>query len=78
MDIRKRRAAEAGFALYLGRQPTPSLEDINQSLQDQGLPGIRDRTFKHYRRLAQRGQRRYIPINEFDIAVKHQRVPAIN
>jgi hypothetical protein len=75
MDVRKRAAAEAGFMVFLSQDPAPSKEQINEELQARGLPEIRDRTFKHYRRLAQRGHRSYVPINEFDISIKHQTVP---
>lgn len=76
MDIRKRHAAEEGYGIYLNGGPSTSIGQINAALRARGMPEIRDRTFKHFRRLAQRGQRSYIPINEFDIAIKHNALGA--
>lgn len=70
MDTQKHYAAKVGFDLYLGSGRGMSREAINLELTRRGLPEIAERTFGHYRRMAGRGQIAYMPINEFDMAVK--------
>lgn len=70
MDIKKHVAAETGYELYLSSGQAMSRDDINDQLTRRALPEISERTFGHYRRMASRGQFTYMPINEFDMAVK--------
>lgn len=70
MDIKKHLAAQTGYELYLSSGQQMALADINQQLTRRGLPEVSERTFGHYRRMAGRGQYAYMPINEFDMAVK--------
>jgi len=74
MDNAKRLAAETGFSIYLSAQPRPSLVRINDELLARGMVEVRDRTYRHYRSLDHWGQKSYLPINEFDIAVKHHNI----
>lgn len=70
MDTKKHLAARTGFDLYIGSSRQMDRDAINRELARRGLPMIAERTFGHYRRMADRGQFVYMPINEFDMAVK--------
>lgn len=72
---RNHAKAEAGWSIFLARNPRPSRDAINQELEAQGLPGIADRTYRHYRELAGAGFAQYLPINDFDMWRKHRRDP---
>ncbi len=70
MDTKKHLAARTGFDLYIGSGRRMNRDSINRELDRRGLPPIAERTFGHYRRMTDRGQVAYMPINEFDMAVK--------
>lgn len=70
MDTTKHLSARTGFDLYIGSGRQMDRAAINRELQRRGLPEIAVRTFGHYRRMADRGQVAYMPINEFDMAIK--------
>jgi hypothetical protein len=75
MDVRKHEAAERGYEIFLANDAQLSLEEINFQLALVDMPEVSQRTFGHYRRMASKGVREYLPINEFDMAVKHDLFP---
>ena len=66
-------AARRGWELYRASTPPPPLETINTLLGLSGLAEISPRMYKHYRRMAQNGLERYLPINEIDVTLKMRR-----
>jgi hypothetical protein len=62
------RAAERGWAIYLSAAPRPTIEEINRRLEEEHLapPPISERTYRHYREMANHGIRDWMRINEFD------------
>jgi hypothetical protein len=75
MDIRKHQAAERGFEIFLANDAQISRQEINFQLALDDMPEISVRTYGHYGRMAKRGVSVYLPINEFDMAVKHHQYP---
>ena len=75
MDAIKNHAAKFGYAVYLTNGGQISKDELNGRLAAEGLPNISDRTYDHYGRLARKRQGAYMPINEFDMAVKHHNLP---
>jgi hypothetical protein len=75
MDPRKNQAAERGYEIFLANDARLPLVEINFQLALDDLPGVSPRTYDHYERMAKRGVSAYLPINEFDMAVKHDRYP---
>ena len=67
-------AARVGYGIYLGTSPRPSLVELNDALAEKHLPPVKDRTLDHYGRMERHGVSAYMPINEFDQAVKHGRL----
>ena len=68
--------ARLGWSVHRSSASAPSLEVINHELQATGHELISDRMYRHYRRLAFHGYTEYLPINEFDIAIKMKRLAA--
>lgn len=68
--------ARLGWEIYRNSVSTPSLEVINQELQESANESISDRMYRHYRRLAYHGCTEYLPINELDVLIKIQRLTA--
>lgn len=75
MDIRKHQAAKQGFGIFLANDARLSLSEINAQLALDDMPEVAPRTYRHYRSMASKGVQEYMTINEFDLAVKHDRFP---
>ncbi len=66
----KSKAAQRGFEFYVHSDPRPNRARINEQLAEAGLPAVSERMYDHFGRLARKGCTTYMPINEFDLAVK--------
>lgn len=66
----RHEAARHGWELYSGSLPHLTRDEINCELERVGLPTIAERTYDHYGRLARHDVSGYMPINEFDVALK--------
>ncbi|MGH9024793.1 MAG: hypothetical protein ACRDWD_01545 [Acidimicrobiia bacterium] len=74
MDHAKHTAANQGWELYRSITPRPTRDEINAVLETDHLPSISLRMYDHYRRLVRHDVNGYMPINEFDIALKNGRI----
>jgi hypothetical protein len=66
----RHEAARQGWTIFSESTPAPTRDVISVRLEAMGLPPVAERTYDHYRRLARHGVDRYMPINDFDMALK--------
>lgn len=72
MESAKQVAARIGYEeIYLTAAVRPDLDELAAALAARGLAPVGQRMLDHYGRMFRRGVLTYIPINEFDMAVKH-------
>jgi hypothetical protein len=67
-------AARRGWEIFGTTTPAPSRDEINAALENVQLPAISKRMYDHYGRLARHGVPEYMPINDFDMALKNGRL----
>jgi hypothetical protein len=71
MSLTNQQAAQSGWRLYQESGGSLSRDEINEELDQSQLPEISARMYNHYGRMARHRVSDYMPINEFDMAVKH-------
>lgn len=69
----KTTAAAEGWMIYSRSPLPPAMDELNAELLAFGNSAISLRMYRHYRALRRHGRSEYLPINELDIQVKHQR-----
>lgn len=67
----KETACRRGWEFFREAAPRPSRDEINEFLASAGLPEVSKRMYDHYGRLARHEVVTYMPINDFDMALKH-------
>ncbi len=66
--------AVAGWEIFSRLGGPPSLDDLNAELASEGHAPVSTRMYRHYRALARHGRDDYLPINELDMQIKHERL----
>jgi hypothetical protein len=66
--------AVAGWEVFSRPGGPPSLEELNAELTSEGHAPVSSRMYRHYRTLARHGRDEYLPINELDMQIKHERL----
>ena len=70
MSLMSQLSAQRGWSLYQESNGSLSREEINAKLEESQLPEISARMYNHYGRMVRHRVTAYMPINEFDMAVK--------
>lgn len=74
MPNAKHADAVAGWQLFSRPGGPPSLDQLNAELTSEGRTPVSTRMYRHYRALARHGRDEYLPINELDMQIKHERL----
>ncbi|HAS12589.1 MAG TPA: hypothetical protein DCS55_19085 [Acidimicrobiaceae bacterium] len=74
MPNAKNTDAIAGWEIFSRPGGPPSLVRLNEELASEGHAAVSNRMYRHYRTLARHGRDEYLPINELDMQIKHERL----
>lgn len=74
MPNAKNADAVAGWEIFSRPGGPPSLDRLNEELASEGHAPVSKRMYRHYRALARHGRTEYLPINELDMQIKHERL----
>lgn len=74
MPNAKQTDAIAGWEIFSRPEGPPPLDRLNEELARLGHAPVSKRMYRHYRALARHGRDEYLPINELDMQIKHERL----
>lgn len=74
MPNAKHADAVAGWKIFSRSEGPPSLEQLNAELTREGRTPVSRRMYRHYQALVRHGRGEYVPINELDMQIKHERL----